>query len=118
LRAWNGERSPSPSPWEYEIVPEQKPPILIVDFQHGGRRGTVGTVLLSRKGGKPVDLKKHIQNVLDLQHATLRDGLKVWLVDLDGDISGRDGAPLAATVLWHGVSGWIAEYVWSDAESG
>jgi len=43
--------------------------------------------------------------------------MKVWLADLDRDISGKDGMPLAATVRWHEISGWIAEYIWDDAES-
>jgi hypothetical protein len=96
---------------------ELKPPILIVDFLYSGRRNEYGVVALRRKGGEPNELSSYVSEVLQLQHTELHDGMKVWLADLDRDISGRDGAPLAATIRWHDGSGWTAEYVWDDAES-
>ena len=96
---------------------ELKPPVLIVDFLYPGRRDDYGVVSLRRKGGEPHELSSYVDTVLQLQHAELLDGMKVWLVDLDRDISGRDGAPLAATIRWNDGSGWTAEYVWDEAES-
>jgi hypothetical protein len=96
---------------------ELKPPVLIIDFHYAGRRDEHGVVYLRRKGGEPSELSSYVNEILQLQHAELHDGMKVWLVDLDRDISGKDGAPLAATIRWHDDSGWTAEYVWDDAES-
>lgn len=95
-----------------------KPPVLIVDFSHGGiGRDGVGAVILRRKGGDPSEIKTHINQLLELQHAKLQHGMKVWLVDLDRDISSKDGAPLAATIRWDNDEGWSAEYLGTDAES-
>ena len=98
---------------------QRKPPVLVVDLLHGGRRDSIGAgvVNLTRKSGAVTELKPHIQELLRLQHTELDDGMKVWLVDLDGDISGKNGSPLAATIRWHDESGWTAEYVWDEAES-
>lgn len=97
---------------------ELKPPVLIVDFLHGGVGDDgIGIVILSKKGGRPDELKTHIDQLLDWQHVKLQDGMKVWLVDLDRDVSGKDGAPLSAIVRWHDDQGWRAEYLGADAES-
>jgi hypothetical protein len=98
---------------------QRKPPVLVVDFLHGGRRDGVGAgiVILSGKGGAATEHKPYIEELLRLQHAEIHEGMKVWLADLDGDISVKDGAPLAATIRWIEDSGWQAEYAWDDAES-
>jgi hypothetical protein len=83
------------------------PPILLVDFMHGGN----GAVILRRKGFEaPGELKPYVQTLLDLQHVTLSEGMAVWLADLDGDLSTTDGGPLPATVKWSDESGWYAEF--------
>ena len=59
---------------------QRKPPVLVVDFLHGGRRGVgAGVVILRPKGGAASELKPHIEELLRLQHAELDDGMKVWL---------------------------------------
>lgn len=88
-----------------------------MDFLHGGGSGDVGVVILSRKGGPATEVKPHIQELLRLQRAEIREGMQVWLADLDGDISGKEGAPLAAIIRWHDTSGWRAVYALDDAES-
>jgi hypothetical protein len=99
------------------MVEELKPPVLIVDFHFSGRLDHLGVVYLHRKQVSPGELAPHLNQLLDLQHAELHDGMKVWLVDLDRDISGSNEAPLAATIRWRDDSGWTAEYLWDDAES-
>jgi hypothetical protein len=42
-----------------------------------------------------------VSQLLQLQGADLHDGMKVWLVDRERAISGRNGAPLAATIRWY-----------------
>ncbi len=98
-------------------VEELNPPVLIVDFHFSGQRGECGVVYLRLKGGKPEQLASAVVQVLDLQKVELHEGMKVWLVDRDRDISGPGLAPLAATIRWHEDSGWVAEYLWDEAES-
>jgi hypothetical protein len=91
---------------------------LIVDFAHGGvGRDGVGVVIFRRKGGDPGEIKTHINQLLELQHVKLQHGMKVWLADLDRDISGNGGAPLAATIRWDNDEGWSAGYLGTDVES-
>lgn len=84
------------------------PPVLLVDFLHGGP----GSVILRRKGSKARldELKPHLQSLIDLQHVTLSERMAVWLTDLDGDISGADGRPVPAIIRWSDQSGWYAEF--------
>jgi hypothetical protein len=98
-------------------VEELKPPVLVVDFHFSGQRGERGVVYLRRKDGKPEELASAVVQLLDLQQAEFHEGMNVWLIDRDRDISGRGGTPLAATVHWHRDSGWVAEYLWDEAES-
>lgn len=105
--------------WDDGLMQHRKPPVLVVDFLHGGGDASsgLGGVILRRKGGPATELKPHIEALLKLQHAELQDGMRVWLIDMDGDISGKDEAPLAATICWSDESGWFAEYAWDEAES-
>lgn len=54
--------------------------------------------------------KPHIQDLLDLQHVTLAEEVEVWLVDIDGDISGTDGGPVRGVMSWDEATGWVAQY--------
>jgi hypothetical protein len=100
-----------------DFVGNLKSPVLIVDFHYSGQRDAYGVVRPRRKGGSPGELAPQVVHLLELQGAELLDGMKVWLVDPERDISGKDGAPLAATIRWSEDSGWVAEYLWEDAES-
>lgn len=94
-----------------------KPPVLIVDFHYSGEREGYLEVLLRRKGGQPEELATTVSHLLDLQGAELHEDMKVWLVDRDRDLSGKDGAPLAATVRRSEDGGWFAEVRVEDIES-
>lgn len=69
-------------------------------------------MILRRKGSEARldELKVHLQDLIELQHVVLSEGMAVWLADLDGDISATDGRPVPAVIRWSDSSGWYAEF--------